>query len=212
MRRGLVFLNVFFLVPWVTQAQEGIYGGIVARWTNMGTHEDIWSAAQRNGLVRPDGTVMRSEPAGPAAGPMAISFRHYVHRPAKQARERFSRALKAAGKQRDGEALDQLGEAVRLDPEFFEAHLQIGLIWLGADGPDQALPALEQALAIDPSSQLAQALSAWALLKLGRFDQAELALRQAKQLGRALPIFDELLNLARSQRQAGRSTPQGSIP
>ena len=155
-------------------------------------------ASETMGLMRADGSFLTNEPnTRVEAGPSAISFRHYAHKPSKNALGHYSKALKAARGNREGEALDRLTDAIRIDPEFFEAYLHAALILIQAEAPGEALAHLERALAIDSSSQAAQALSAWALLKLGRHSEAELALRRSMQLGRTLPVFEELLQYAR---------------
>jgi tetratricopeptide (TPR) repeat protein len=153
-------------------------------------------------MTRADGSFIAISPAGREEAPAgAISFRHYAHKPNKNAVGNFSKALKAVHDNNEGEALDRLADALRVDPDFFEAHLQAGIIWINAEAPERALAHLERALAIDSSSQAAQALSAWALLQLGRHSEAELALRRSMQLGRSLPVFEELLHFARHHKE-----------
>jgi len=159
--------------------------------------------------MRADGTSWGPEIAQPAPpAEAAISFRHYMHKPNKAARGHFEKALKATQAKRDGEALDRLTDAVRLDPEFFEAHLQMGVVWLQAESPERALPYLERALSIDSSSQAAQALAAWALLRLGRVADAEFAFKRSLQMGRSIPLLEEMLEFTRAHRNdSPQATP-----
>jgi predicted Zn-dependent protease len=205
MRRG--FVSLFMLIVM-------LFGlSVAAMGQPVGPYPNHWFRASENmSLMRADGTSLVTETAvRQETGPSAISFRHLTHRPNKSAVGHFSKAIKAMRGNRAGEALDRLSDAVRLDPEFFEAHLHAGLILIQAEAPGGALPHLEQALSIDSSSQAAQALSAWALLKLGRHSEAELALRRSMQLGRTLPIFEELLQYARNNRGYAATTAQ-TIP
>ena len=168
-----------------------------------------WPSQQESQyLSRADGTALGFDPmqTNPslsnrtASVPTAISFRHFAHKPVKRALESFSQAIKLLRAKREGEALDRLADAIRIDPEFFEAYLQMGLLWIQNETPERALPHLERALDIDSSSQAAQALAAWALLQLGRDTEAEFALRRSMQLGPTFPIFEDLLAIVRERR------------
>jgi tetratricopeptide (TPR) repeat protein len=203
MRRGYVCFLISIMTAGVANAQ----------WqAGFAVHPSNLSESQT--LVRADGTswadgptIRRKEPTVPAA----ISMKHYVHKPNKKALDHYAKAVKAVQDNQEGEALDRLSDAVRLDPEFFEAQLEIGAVWLRAEQPAEALPYLERALALDSASQSAQALAGWTLLKLGRLPEAELALRRTKQLGRTLPVIEELLNYIKTERGYA-SLNQPSIP
>jgi len=153
-------------------------------------------------MLRPDGTPFEAGLPRRAIAPGAVSFRHYVHQPAKKAQQYFAKAIKAVKSSNGEEALSNLTEALRIDPEYFEAHAQLGVIYLENDRHEEALSHLERALAIDSSSQTVQALAACALLGLGKFAEAETAALRALQMGRSLPALVDVIRLARLKRTA----------
>ena len=188
MRRGFLYLMMVVTAP----------GAAWGQWPTAAAQIHM---AANSSMTRADGTSFGgeiSQPAPPVAA--AISFRHYTHKPNRDALAHFYRALKAVAKNHDGEALDRLTDALRLDPEFFEAHLQMGVVWLQAEAPAEALAHLERALAIDDSSQAAQALAAYALFKVGRLADAEFAFRRAQQLGRSVPVLDDMIKYIHAER------------
>ncbi len=205
MRLGLVCLLIAFLAA----------GDAAAQWQDPGATNGFAVPMDRS-IVRADGTTIGVDVPQPRRENVqgAISFRHYVHRPAKKAREYFAKAIKSLESNNENEALGRLTDAVRVDPDYFEAQAQLGMLYLENERHAEALPYLERALAIDPSSQIVQGLAAWSLLKLGKFSEAETAARRALQLGRSIPILEEVIRVARLNRaalaqmaSAARSTP-----
>jgi tetratricopeptide (TPR) repeat protein len=198
MRLAVVFLNLSVIATVVSAqypypSQGVVSGSAPARADGTPFNEPFYTTAPAERL------------------PAAISFQHFVHQPPKKAVRHFDRAMKALRHDAPGEALDRLTDAVQLDPEFFEAQLRIGALFIDAGLPAQALRALEQALRLDPSSQAAQALAGYTLLALDRPEEAELALKRSRQLGHSLPIIDELLRFARTRR-LGLPDKQGTTP
>jgi len=183
-------------------------------FTNQNNGGSVYS--QDHSLARADGSMtdvnvpVRRESTAPGM----ISFSHYVHRPVKKAKEYFSKAIKAVDSRKENEAFSHLTEAVRLDPDYFEAHAQLGMLYLENERHEEALPYLERALAIDSNSQLVQGMAAWALLKLGKFAEAETAARRALQLGRSIPILEEVVRVSRLNRLDGpqAASTAGSTP
>ena len=193
MRLGLVCLFTAF---WAA-------GEAAAQWRDPGT-ASAFAIPMGQAIVRADGTTFEANvpqrQQETAQG--AISFRHYVHHPAKKARQYFAKAIKAVESRNENEALSHLTEAVRVDPDYFEAHAQLGMLYLENEMHEEALPHLERALAIDSSSQIVQGLAAWALLKLRKFVEAETAAKRALQLGRSIPILEEVIRVAKLNRAA----------
>lgn len=88
-------------------------------------------------------------------------------------------ALKAIGKEQ--EAIDSLEAALKLDPEFEEAYLHLGLIKRNAN-PADAERLLLRALEIDPEYADAHRELGWLLRQRDDIPQAEYHLRRAVEL------------------------------
>jgi tetratricopeptide (TPR) repeat protein len=109
----------------------------------------------------------------------AAALRHVVPKAAAKAHER-SRKLFASGKFSD--ALRELEKAVALDPDFAEAHENLGALYLKLERPAEAEPHIRRAIELNPSFSFAHSdLSAIQLLA-GDFEAAERSARRALQL------------------------------
>jgi tetratricopeptide (TPR) repeat protein len=92
--------------------------------------------------------------------------------PAERARIRYALGGIAANRRRGERALEHFRAAVRLDPGYAEAHLQVGNL-LGAAGRlEEALAAFDRAVAADPDLAEARLQRATTLMDLGRFAEA----------------------------------------
>ena len=107
----------------------------------------------------------------------------------RQANERL-----AAGDPRQAERLYR--EVLRLDPDSYDAHLNLGVVYGLADRNVEAAASLERAAAIDPDRADAYALLTIAYIKLGRAEeglqQLEKALRIDPEHPRAVEILRDL--------------------
>ncbi len=76
------------------------------------------------------------------------------------------------------EARACFAEAIRLDPNFVQAHNNLGNTWLEEGHPNHALACFQQALLINNGFAQARLNLGVALERLGRLDEAEACLRQ----------------------------------
>ena len=131
-------------------------------------------------------TAAKPAKAGTAPGPSA-GPRYAYRSPAKpapgdraQAQRAFDEGLRAQSVNRPSEALQAYRRATRLDPAFFEADYNLGLVATEARNWPAALAAYEEALAIKPDSPSA------------RYNFA-LVLRQANYVADAVNELERLL-------------------
>jgi len=73
--------------------------------------------------------------------------------------------------------------AIELKPDYAEAHSSLGAMYIFMDQPDRALDALLRARELDPSGPVTHGNLALALAMLGRFGEADGALKHAVTLG-----------------------------
>ena len=136
--------------------------------------------ANKNQAIR-DALRLPDPPRQPiVAGTVsAATLRRVVPKAAAKALER-ARKLFSSGKFSD--ALQELEKAVGLDPDFAEAHQNLGAMYLMLDRPAEAEPHIRQAIQLNTLSSFAHAdLSAVQLLA-GDLEGAERSARRALQL------------------------------
>src|SRR5262249_10097268 len=122
--RGLCWVAVWLAIPVVAQKQ-----GPPCGWT------DPPRLLDNNGNIshefRSWTEVMADAPpcVQPKRGPAdTVSVRPLAHKPPKAAHQAYQRGLSAMRKKRNLEAIGHFGESVRLDPDYFSAHLLLGVL------------------------------------------------------------------------------------
>ncbi len=116
------------------------------------------------------------------ASPGVISSRILAHKPPKAARKEFERAAHSSKEGHLDSARQHLMQAVRLDPDFVEAQIELGAVYLKSGQPQQALEWFDRALVLESDMALIYSAKAAALVTLGRPAEAEVAARRALQL------------------------------
>jgi tetratricopeptide (TPR) repeat protein len=97
----------------------------------------------------------------------SISIHRLLHKVPKAAQKKHQAAQKAHRRQEPSKAIALLEEALRLDPEYFEALATLGAIHLLENNPSTAIPYLQRAHKMDAGSQLVAANLAAAYLWTG---------------------------------------------
>lgn len=111
------------------------------------------------------------DPAGQRPGG-AVSVAQLRHKPDRRAVREWIAAGKRseAGDYRGAAAL--LEKAVAHDPQFAEAHGNLGAQYVRMNQSARAVPEFERAIALDPASAMFQSNLALALAKTGRLEEA----------------------------------------
>ena len=117
--------------------------------------------------------VVSSEPVS------VVRLRHKIPRSAEKELEK---ALSDVKHGRIDSGIQHLQVAVRLDPEYWDAHRHLADLYWKREQRGAALDCLDAALTIDPNSDSLQSNKAIALLALGRPGEAEQAARNAIRL------------------------------
>jgi tetratricopeptide (TPR) repeat protein len=108
-----------------------------------------------------------------------ISAGALAFRPPKAARKAFDQGEKAARNHSPREALAHFEDAVRINPDYLQAHVQLGILHAEADQPSLALESFLTALALEPDSDFLQFNVALTLVVLHRPAEAEAYARRA---------------------------------
>jgi tetratricopeptide (TPR) repeat protein len=139
----------------------------------------------------------------PASGTVsAAKLRHKV--PSK-ARKEFEKGVEAARKNDSAAAIGHLTRATELDPDFMEAHNNLGAQHLKCEGYEPALAAFQKAVELDPGARAPLVNLAATLLTMERSAEAETAARKAIRLDASSGTSRYLLGLALLQQQKNTS-------
>ena len=170
----------------LAEAQVGLMGGFEFSSVPSGTYElrvVNWQgdAVHAEGVSVPNTGLLVIQMKG-GAGAQAripISLARLQHKVPKKAQRAFVDARKALirGDRPRGMAL--LETAIRLDPQFFEAANDLGVMYLTDRRLSEAYEMFQRATTIDQGDPLAEANLAYVLLAMHRFPEAEEAARSS---------------------------------
>jgi len=80
-------------------------------------------------------------------------------------------------------------KALGLDPDLAEAHMSLGIVFVGTYDWRNALKEFDRALELNPNLAFAYELQAWTVNGLGRFDEAIAKIKKAVELDPLNPFF-----------------------
>lgn len=136
------------------------------------------SAAQKIELMlAPDNTPQRT--------PSRLDFTQNVP---KAARDTFERAMKLGKAGRKQVATIMLQEAIKIFPDYFDAHFALSSEWIKAGRLPEAIAELEQASRINPKDDRVYQTFGVILMKQGKFDVASALFAEAARLDPTEPL------------------------
>jgi tetratricopeptide (TPR) repeat protein len=119
--------------------------------------------------------------ANPAAG-NTISLRQLEHRIPPSAQKAYARGQKAANKGDKATAIGCFTEAVRLDPEFADAHNNLGAAYADQGELPQAAGEFQKTIDLEPEHRLALANLAIVLARMKNYSEAAPVARRTLKL------------------------------
>ncbi len=125
-----------------------------------------------------------------------VSLAQLQHKVPKQARKLFEKAAKATKKGDNDEAIRCLKEALEIDPEYMEAHVNLAARLMHKNQVDEAVPHLERAIELDPAAAPAYLNLGIAYMYQGKAGDAERAAREAVKLDPVTPTNRYVLGVA----------------
>jgi tetratricopeptide (TPR) repeat protein len=106
----------------------------------------------------------------------------------KAARQALERAAKLNGELKTEAAIEQMMEAIRIFPAYFDAHLELGNTFLKAGRFEQAIAELDRAREIDPNDERAYQSFGLLLMKQKNYEVAVLVFGEAVRLNPNNPM------------------------
>ncbi len=136
-------------------------------------------------IVRPDMMPLEIHLSGsskerPVSG--VVSLEELRHPVPKKAMREYQRALKASDKGDLARAVQHLSKAIKIHPEFTEAHNSLGVKYMMLGDYARAAAAFEEALRLKPDAPQPLSNLGVAYHGLQRFDEAEEAIRASLKL------------------------------
>ena len=98
------------------------------------------------------------------------------------------------------EAIAQYGEAIRLNPQLFQAYFNREIIYAELGEYQRAIEDYDQAISIDPDLALAYANRAMAYIGLGENSEAQESVEQAVEMGFSRTVLQGAIEQAKAQR------------
>jgi len=120
----------------------------------------------------------------PAAQPITgvVSLRELQHPPKQKAVRDLFEAHQYWKAHDSAKAISKLEEAIRIDPSFREAHINLGVQYARSRRVSEAVGQFHTALAIGPADAIVYSNLAWGYAALGDFRESEAFARQAVAL------------------------------
>src|SRR5262249_14223833 len=107
-------------------------------------------------------------PLQPKASGETVSVARLRHTPARKAMQAVVAAQQYPARGDLAIATDDLRKAVRLDPEFAEAHANLGVALIRSGHPDEAEKEFRRAVELDGTTSAHQSNLAFVLMALGK--------------------------------------------
>lgn len=121
----------------------------------------------------------------PQRSPSRLAFTQNVP---KAARDTFDRAMKLGKAGRKQVANTMLQEAIRIFPDYFDAHFALGSEWMKAGRMAEAIAELEQASRINPKDDRVYQTFGVILMRQGKYDVASALFAEAARLDPTDPL------------------------
>ena len=186
-------LCLFFLTAQLDWAQQQPPPG---RWdgsTPVTPAQSDWWLNHANDFAIP--THRQEPPSG-----QRISVTRLHHKPPKDARNVFLHGVKMSEKGIWQSAVEDFARAIALDPEFSEAHGNLGVAYTGLWQLDSAANAFRRAIKLDPATSVHHSNLAFILIEQQQWDEAEPQAQTAVNLDPSNARAHYLLGFCLAQR------------
>lgn len=129
-----------------------------------------------------------------------ISIARLRHHPPRKARQAFLRGIKFSEAGAYPEAAAEFAKAAELDPDFSEAHGNLGVEYTWLKRYDDSVPEFRRAIALDPATSFHHSNLAYTLMRLNRPNEAEAEAQTAVGLDETNASAQFMLGLLLARR------------
>jgi len=136
------------------------------------------------------------------------AFTQNVPAAAKQA---FDTGLKLAGAGKTPEAIENMRKAIQIFPEYFDAHLQLGNVFLKTDQLQEAIAELDKAREINPNDERAYQSFGLLLMKQRNYAVAVAVFAEATRLNPENPVNAVMRATALIHQAAGNEEDRNHL-
>jgi len=134
-----------------------------------------------------------------------VSIRQLQHQVPSEARKEFGKGLKAMDKADHPLAIEHFAKAIAIDPQYADAHNNLGATRSALGHLEEAAAAFEKASELVPDHALALANLSIVLYKLRRYEDCATAARRALRLNPSLLNIRYLLAVSVSMRNGNEA-------
>ena len=124
---------------------------------------------------------LRPLKSAPTAAPGLVNVNDIDLRVSPKAKEAYDSAIALLQAEKYGEALEPLKRAISLQPNYFHAHNDLGVLYMKLDRLDEAAETLRQAIKINGKIYIPQLNLGIVLNRQGKFKEAAEVLTRAQQ-------------------------------
>ena len=152
---------------------------------DMRGHREIFETSTTRNVISfsPTATPMISTVRTPVRESVGtVSASRLRHRPPKAARKGYEKGLKLLQNRKPEEAVTELEKAIALDPDYAEAHNDLGVAYVRLGRHPEAASEFRRALEMIPGESVPYSNLAGVLFLSGQRDEAEVNARRAIRL------------------------------
>ncbi|HXJ40364.1 MAG TPA: tetratricopeptide repeat protein [Bryobacteraceae bacterium] len=201
---ALFFSNLIQLSAQIAHTQMKDPWDAIQYRQPAGVRDPLDNAGIRDFVINQTDLVPNQPSDRPINGTVSVSrLRHHV--PAR-AQNELARSEREYQQGRVQSSIAHLRKAIAIDPDYMEAHNNLGARYIALGDNDRAIEQLEIALRLDPSSAFAHLNLSLAFYFLKRGNEAEQCARNAIRMAPEVPKAHYLLGLILEAE--GKNTPE----
>lgn len=209
------YVCLLFCQLWLAQSPIDFEKQLLDGMRNGQHAAQLQSAQTKDPLETFNATVdalRLPNPPAPPSSATAVSTTRLAHKIPKAAQKAFEKASKLVKKNRYAQAAALFEKAVEIDPEFADAHNDLGAQYMALGRLAEAELQFRKAVDLDAAFAVARANLAASEYLRGDLVNAEKEAQRALSLAPSNRSSLQLLNLIRSKRQQWQGTIPSGLP
>jgi tetratricopeptide (TPR) repeat protein len=187
-------IGLIFLISVASYAQGRRLSGDTQTSSSEDPFDRLRTQLSNRDVNWPD--TDRSRPQNGNGSAATVSLQQLQHKVPKQALKEFKKARTASSKGDNETALDHLQNAVQLDPEFADAHNDLGVALARVGNTDEAVEQFQRATNLAPNHNRAVRNLSLALYTLQRYHDVLPVARRALKIEPGLVYVHYVLGMS----------------